>query len=383
MLVARVKIEVETLLAGKIAQDGARPLTRPFFFQNTALPFFQEIMKEYNVLVVQDRRKAVLRMYGDTEHVRAAQEALQTKATENDNQTKEVILDSQTFAIAMRGGFQRIVAALGKSKVKLDISSNPKRILVNGSNDDVMLADCILRSTQTSITDIPADSTTKHEEASLCAVCWTPAEDPVTTICDHTYCKDCLESQATSTTHFPMHCLGDSGKCEIAFTLHEMQSFLVRETYDELLESSLATYIRSHPKDFTYCSTPDCSRFYRISKENAAIVFNCDHCLASICTACHNATHERDTCAEAKAGRNGTDEFAQWKKDNDVRDCPSCATPIQKSEGCNHMECRSCHAHICWHCMKVFEKGSDVYGHMTKDHQGDWGLGRIPDEDDW
>ena len=103
--------------------------------------------------------------------------------------------------------------------------------------------------------------------------------------------------------------------------------------------------------------------------------FDCDNCLASTCAACHSSAHEGDTCIEAKAGRDGADEFEEWKKENDVRDCPVCTTPIEKIDGCNHMTCKSCEAHICWHCMKVFKAGNEVYGHMTEEHNRDWGLG--------
>jgi hypothetical protein len=78
---------------------------------------------------------------------------------------------------------------------------------------------------------------------------------------------------------------------------------------------------------------------------------------------------------ETKAGRDGADEFEVWKKDNDVRDYPTCTTSIEKIDGCNHMTCESCGAHICWHCMKVFKAGNEVYGHMTEDHDQDWGMG--------
>ena len=320
----------------------------------------------------------ILRMYGDVESVKAAQSALLTKAAEINSLTKEIILDSRTLIAAIRGGYQDIVASLGKSKVKLDITSNPKRILVSGSDNDVRVAEKILRTYDSDLSETVGGLTISDGVDSLCAVCWTPAEDPVTTSCGHAYCRECLESQAASTADFPMCCLGASGECSTSFALLELQRILGAGTYNELLESSLTKYIRSHPKEFQYCSTADCDRFYRISQEDTAIIFNCDHCLTSICTVCQSAAHDGETCAEAKAGRDGTDEFAEWKKCNDVRDCPNCATPIQKSEGCNHMECRSCRAHICWHCMKVFQRGPEVYEHMNNDHRGDWGLGWVP-----
>jgi hypothetical protein len=48
---------------------------------------------------------------------------------------------------------------------------------------------------------------------------------------------------------------------------------------------------------------------------------------------------------------------------------------IEKTEGCDHMECAACGTHMCWQCMKTFKSGPEVYGHMSKDHNGDWGFG--------
>lgn len=372
--VGQAKTKVEALLAGSIARRDDQPLFQPFLFQNASDTFLDDIMKTHGVFILRDRSKVVLRLYGEARSVQAAQEAICVRLEEREKQAKEIILDHETLIAALRGGFQRIVAALGKDKVKLDITSKPKRIIVSGSDKDVDVIHAILRAQGK---DFAVEIASLHvtDTDNLCAICWTPAEDPVITTCEHTYCKGCFESQAASTSNFPMCCLGDSGNCNTPMTLPELQRMLGNAMFDKLLESSLTTHIRSHPKQFQYCSTPDCNRFYRISHEREPITFNCDHCLASICTACHQSAHDSETCAEAKASRDGTDEFAAWKRNNDVRDCPTCGTPIQKSEGCNHMTCRSCQAHICWHCMKVFDVGKKVYEHMNMDHGADWGLG--------
>lgn len=39
-------------------------------------------------------------------------------------------------------------------------------------------------------------------------------------------------------------------------------------------------------------------------------------------------------------------------------------------EGCNHMTCGGCRAHICWVCMAVFETDRPCYDHMIKEHGG-------------
>jgi hypothetical protein len=373
--VAQAKVQVEIMLAGTVARAGKEPLAQQHFFHTASTTFLDEVMKSHGVLIICDRRKSILRLYGEEQNMEAAQQALESKIADLESQSKVIILDSRTLATAMKGGLQLLIAMLGKDKIKLDITSNPKRILVVGSERDVDLVRNTLQSHQFDLSEATANLSLRRDDDTICVVCWTPAEESLQTSCGHTYCTACFDSQASSTSDFPIHCLGDSGVCDTPFDLPELRRLLVSHAFETLLTTSLTTHIRSHPKQFQYCSTPDCSRFYRVSPENAAIVFDCDHCLTSICTACHTGAHDQVSCADAKAGRDDTDAFVQWKSSNDVRDCPACAAPIQKSEGCDHMTCRSCGAHICWQCMRVFEKGPDVYKHMTEEHKGNWGLG--------
>ena len=62
--------------------------------------------------------------------------------------------------------------------------------------------------------------------------------------------------------------------------------------------------------------------------------------------------------------------FTAWKEENDARDCPNCKTAIEKTYGCNHMECGGCKAHICWFCMEVFKGSKQCYDHMHGKHGG-------------
>ncbi|PRP81313.1 ATP dependent helicase [Planoprotostelium fungivorum] len=44
--------------------------------------------------------------------------------------------------------------------------------------------------------------------------------------------------------------------------------------------------------------------------------------------------------------------------------CPKCKSPVEKSDGCDHMTCR-CGAHFCWRCGKQ-SSGQFVYNHLDQ-----------------
>ncbi|ORY03220.1 hypothetical protein BCR34DRAFT_545265 [Clohesyomyces aquaticus] len=373
--VADAKSAVEKLLAGHVAVDGGTPISDAFFFKPSSKEFLDGLMTTHSVFIHQDLRKTILRLYGDHANIDKAEQALATKRAELKVQSHTIILDAETLAFALKGGLRQIIAALGKDRVKMDIISNPKRITVKGSELHLAQVHEMLQ-TQASL---PFESraaalSLTDENEDMCPVCWTPPDEPFRTACDHVYCNSCLVSQCTSADVFPVQCLGDAGTCNKPLTLGSLKQILSVSEYGNVLQASLASHLRSRPTEFQYCPTPDCNRFYRVSPLTKPRTFDCDGCLSSLCTSCHNVTHDGLSCeaytALVKAEAAGEKELEQWKKDHDVRDCPKCSVPIEKSYGCNHMTCVSCGTHICWFCMKTFTSSGATYDHMQRSHRG-------------
>ena len=375
--VAKAKSAVEKLLLGHIATDGNDPITDPFYFKPASKNFLVDLGAACAVFIHQDLRRSVLRLYGDNMGIEQVERALVAKCAELKEQFHTVILDHEALAFALKGGFRRIVATLGKENVKLDVISNPKRILVEGSEEDAIQVQNILASPMSPSleTKIFGLSINVDDSELCCPVCLTPPEAPIETSCGHLYCNSCLVSQCTSADSFPLKCLGEGATCGSPMTLADVKKVLSATEYDNLLQASLTSYIRNRATEFQYCSTPDCDRFYRISNTGNSRVFDCDGCLSTICTSCHQHPHDGLTCEANKALIKATLEgdekkVAKWKQDNDVRDCPKCGIPIEKSYGCNHMECISCRIHICWFCMGTFGSGEETYTHMRSKHRG-------------
>ncbi|KAL3590765.1 hypothetical protein FPOAC2_12967 [Fusarium poae] len=208
-----------------------------------------------------------------------------------------------------------------------------------------------------------------------CPVCFDEAEEPLETSCGHIYCSLCFfnmcQAEASKPGDFSISCMGDSGNCRKILQISEIQTLLLSETFENILEASFASFIRRHPAEFRYCPTPDCDQVYRVSAPGKVpSMFTCSRCFTTTCTACH-VSHLGISCSKHK-GNNSDDieELIKAKEDLGVKDCPKCTTAIQKSEGCNHMTCTICRTHICWVCMATFTEGSDCYAHMRRLHGG-------------
>ncbi|TAQ88724.1 hypothetical protein B7494_g2990 [Chlorociboria aeruginascens] len=358
--VAEAKAGIEKLLAGAIIMNGESPLWDPYFLTPASLLYLKSVYIGHSLYIHRDARKLQLLMYGgDSTKQEATQQTLIEKVYSLRLLTHTIVLTPALLKNAMRGGMRKIRKRFGET-ASLNASHQPKSITIQGSIQDCEVARNLLLEV-IGANDLPG------EEIRDCPVCWTEPTDPLTMTCGHTYCQDCFTSQAASGEDIPFRCYGAEGKCTHIFSMKELRSMLSFTAFEKLLEGSFETYIRTHPKDFQYCPTPDCPQIYRVTTTGET--FTCSSCLTPICTTCNVISHDGMSCEEFKdLTSEGTKAFQKWKKENDVRDCPTCKTPIQKDFGCNHMECRQCKWHICWFCMEVFNQSKDCYNHMTSAH---------------
>lgn len=99
-------------------------------------------------------------------------------------------------------------------------------------------------------------------------------------------------------------------------------------------------------------------------------------CKQSWCFKCQEPAHWPSSCEEAQKFRDENKEYLySWKSMRDkgkvinsvmVKKCPTCSYPIEKSSGCNHMNCSLCDAHFCWQCLSTM-KNHNYYGCIHKE----------------
>ena len=371
--VASAKETMDRILDGITVMSHGKALWVPSLNNNgIAFKKLKKIQQDHGVQIIRNKRKAELKLYGPPEKCSAIESVIADMISAESSTVHVINLKSEEFQWACAGGFKMIATALKESNATFDVVSTPKRILIDGTEIEHETALRIVRKRELTL---QTETATVRED---CAVCWTQAENPVFTRCKHVYCMECFEGLCTAAgsgeKDFAISCCGDVGKCQVVFELEELQEILSSKVFEDILEASFASHIQRHPQAFRYCPKPDCGMIYRATD---TIKFNtCVKCLTVTCTSCHNL-HEGKTCEEYKdEASGGYEALEKLKKKLGIKDCPQCKTPMEKTEGCNHMTCKGCGAHLCWVCLEVFAQSGPVYEHMNAKHGG-IGLGNL------
>ena len=90
--------------------------------------------------------------------------------------------------------------------------------------------------------------------------------------------------------------------------------------------------------------------------------YTCNKCNHTLCNSCHLSfdktayTHEDLTCDEAKIIN--IHHISELETISESTKCPSCHFLVQRTEGCNHMQCSKCNTHFCYSCGDYWNCGT-------------------------
>jgi hypothetical protein len=375
--VADAKNTLERILAGTVATEGGVPMWSDSFSSRQVYSRWKEIEKDLGVIIVSNKKRKQLNLYGPPDKFEEAKQRLCTIIGADTSTVSYIDIDPHTHWATSFRKFAQITAVLGKNVAAMDMVSTPKRIIITGSVRDFKAALAIYNGKR-SLREAEAEKTRDNaEDSTLCSCCWTEAEDPIRTLCKHLYCLECFNRLCLSGSHgeksFIIRCVGDMDQCKTAFSLRELQDHLSSSSFEEVLQKSFDSYVSGHPGDFHHCPSPDCNQVYRIVSNRIGagpIVHICSKCCAAICMSCHT-NHDGMTCSEYKYKASGEYKaFEKLKEEKGFKDCPKCKTTMEKTEGCNHMTCPGCKVHICWVCLETFSTPDPCYTHMNAKHGG-------------
>ncbi|KAG8937587.1 hypothetical protein FRC03_008032 [Tulasnella sp. 419] len=181
----------------------------------------------------------------------------------------------------------------------------------------------------------------------------THPEDSVAKIdpCAHKFCRLCIKSYVVSKIQEKAYPI----LCPLCITGPQDNAGVISPEFIEILGVSQDIYVKYNQLQLSKFSIlmecRKCGKSVNVDKDDhkAATIITCPvpGCRGMWCRECSQFV---DDANEADHSCDGTKELDRLLASQNWKRCPGCTTPVEKTEGCNHMTCgvRNCHTHFCW-----------------------------------
>ncbi|KAK2465893.1 hypothetical protein APHAL10511_001534 [Amanita phalloides] len=361
--VGQLKVRVENLILGETLDAS---LWHRSFLSPTGRRFLENVSARTKTYVWLDWKTKSLKLCADGHAKEAVLGLIEAEVERLKNSETSITINQRAVGFFLRQGIQALKEELGDDAVTLELTS-PPQLLIRGGEEAHRIVDRLIAESKTGYRFNAGNG------EGMCPVCFDDATTPVLLACKHAYCSECIRHylmSASERKQFPLACAGDEDRCKVPIAIPVIQRFLSQQLFEELLDAAVTSYIEKQPAIFQYCKTPDCTQVYR--RDRGRKMLTCPSCFTSVCTGCNKEAHEGMTCEERELMNDPEEQERrneQWALVSGAKRCPSCRVFLQKTEGCNHMECR-CGAHFCWLCLQAFSGPGPVYEHMNRVHGG-------------
>ncbi|KAJ6666668.1 hypothetical protein lerEdw1_020392 [Lerista edwardsae] len=252
------------------------------------------------------------------------------------------------------------------------------------------------RTTRSSITSPDEISLSPGDiETTVCEICMcniSVFEDPVDMPCGHEFCRACWEAflnmKIQEGEAHNIFC--PAYDCFQLVPVEIIESVVSKEMDKRYLQFDIKAFVENNPS-IKWCPTPACERAVRLTRQGSntsgsetlsfpllrAPAVDCGkgHLF---CWECLGEAHEPCDC---ETWKNWLQKISEMKPEELVgvseayedaanclwlltnsKPCANCKSPIQKNEGCNHMQCAKCKYDFCWICLEEWKKHSSSTG---------------------
>nr|XP_020640910.1 ankyrin repeat and IBR domain-containing protein 1 isoform X3 [Pogona vitticeps] len=252
------------------------------------------------------------------------------------------------------------------------------------------------RTTRSSITSPDEISLSPGDiETALCEICMcniSVFEEPVDMPCGHEFCRACWEAflnmKIQEGEAHNIFC--PAYDCFQLVPVEIIESVVSKEMDKRYLQFDIKAFVENNPS-IKWCPTPGCERAVRLTRQGSntggseALSFPLLRAPAVdcgkghlFCWECLGEAHEPCDC---ETWKNWLQKITEMKPEELVgvseafedaanclwlltnsKPCANCKSPIQKNEGCNHMQCAKCKYDFCWICLEEWKKHSSSTG---------------------
>ncbi|KAL1732513.1 hypothetical protein EV714DRAFT_206731 [Schizophyllum commune] len=337
------------------AEDLARGVDLGVWPTGLTEQYLDVVAERTETFILHDTQTCRLKVFGAPAAILRAREEIKAEEGRLAQQAMSFPIDAALVSYFLRQGVLALKKELGEENARMRGPRARCYIVVRGGE---AARRAVQRHMVEAMTYRPSAAA-----GAICPVCFMEPSAPFRLGCGHVYCTTCakhLLSSATENKTFPLFCIGEDATCG-------------------LFDAAFATHMERNANQLKYCRTAACGQVYSTTGDRRLLT--CPSCFATVCTGCNEGTHVGLTCEE-----NAPD--VRRKHDEELNDaliaeqnykrCPNCRVLVEKTEGCNHMQCSGCQTHFCWRCTRAFPTGQAVYTHMSEAHGGMYGEDPTP-----
>lgn len=214
--------------------------------------------------------------------------------------------------------------------------------------------------------------TTKVIKNFTCSICFEDEEGTETYAlkCGHRYCVDCYRqylAQKIKEEGEAARIQCPTEGCNRIVDSRSMDLLVAVELKSRYHGLLIRTYVEDKG-NLRWCPAPNCEyavdcgvKPRDLGRIVPTVTCACHH---RFCFGCTMNDHLPAPCTLIKQWLKKCEddsETANWISAN-TKECPKCASTIEKNGGCNHMTCRKCKHEFCWMCMGLWsEHGQSWY----------------------
>ncbi|XP_055491653.1 probable E3 ubiquitin-protein ligase RNF217 [Leucoraja erinacea] len=196
-----------------------------------------------------------------------------------------------------------------------------------------------------------------------CRVCMDDKPIRPLPCCKKAVCEECLKRYLSNQVQL--------GRAEIKCPITECSKYMDESTVisnlprDDIVKYSY--FLELSRMDSSTKPCPQCKHFttFRLksnipnpTKSENKFKIQCPVCQFVWCFKCHSPWHEGLNCKEYRKGdkllRHWASEIEHGQRN--AQKCPKCKIHIQRTEGCDHMNCSQCNTNFCYRCGETYRQ---------------------------
>ncbi|XP_043539983.1 probable E3 ubiquitin-protein ligase RNF217 [Chiloscyllium plagiosum] len=203
----------------------------------------------------------------------------------------------------------------------------------------------------------------EHFIILTCRVCLDDKPIRPLLCCKKAVCEECLKRYLSNQVQL--------GRAEIKCPITECSKYLDESTVisnlprDDIVKYSY--FLELSRVDSSTKPCPQCKHFTTFrrksniptpTKSENKFKIQCPKCQFVWCFKCHAPWHEGLNCKEYRKGdkllRHWASEIEHGQRN--AQKCPKCKIHIQRTEGCDHMNCSQCNTNFCYRCGETYRQ---------------------------